>query len=103
MTTLRTHVNILLRRARALSHIDPARDWIMLVICSTVVLASIIVWNAWAFDTVANGGVIGTLATTTPPAFSRSSFDTVHAIFAHRADEETKYVTGVYRYTDPSQ
>lgn len=63
----------------------------------------IVVWNVWAFDTIANGGVIGTTATSTPPVFNHSSLDAIRAVFQMRAVEETKYVTGVYRYADPSQ
>lgn len=64
---------------------------------------SIIIWNVWAFDTVANGGVIGTSATSTPTVFNSSSIDAVRAVFAKRAAEEAKYETGVYRFNDPSQ
>ncbi len=95
--------NSFLRRLRNSVHRDPARDWLMLLAFSTVALAGIIVWNARAFDTVANGGVIGVSATGTPPVFSHSSLDTIHSIFTSRATEEAKYVTGTYRFVDPSQ
>lgn len=83
--------------------LDPARDWLTLLSLAGIILAGSIVWNAWAFDTVANGGVIGTSATITPPVFSTSSLDAIHAVFEHRASEEAKYVSGAYRYADPSQ
>ena len=92
-----------LKRLRAGVHQDPARDWLILITFSTIALAGIIVWNVWAFDTVAKGGVIGAPVTGTPPIFSRSSLDTIRTIFASRAEEEAKYVTGAYRYVDPSQ
>ena len=85
------------------AHRDPARDWLLLLAFSTIALAGIIVWNVRAFDTVANGGTIGKLTTTTAPLFSRSSLDTIHTIFTSRAAEEAKYMTGAYRYADPSQ
>lgn len=94
---------LFIKRLRSAAHPDPARDWFTLLTCSVVVLVGIIVWNAWAFDTIASGGTIGRVATTTPAVFSRSSLDTIHTIFANRAAEEAKYVTGVYRYADPSQ
>lgn len=82
---------------------DPVRDWLILLTFSTIVLVGIIVWNAWAFDTVAKGGVIGAHTTKAPPLFSRSSLDAIHTIFENRAIEESKYQAGVYRYADPSQ
>ena len=96
------HLTSFLSRIRASSHLDPERDWLVSLIVSAIALTGIVVWNAWAFDTVANGGVIGSPATSTAPIFSQSSLDTIHAIFDDRAIEEQKYVTGEYRYTDPS-
>jgi hypothetical protein len=82
---------------------NPVRDWLALVIVSTIALAGIIVWNVWAFGTVVQGGVIGSATTTSTPAFSRSSLDQINTIFANRAAEESKYVNGIYQYADPSQ
>ena len=83
--------------------LDPARDWIIMITFAVIVLIGTIVWDAWAFDTVARGGVIGTQATSSPVMFNRSAFDSIQAVFASRAAEEAKYVTGTYRMTDPSQ
>jgi len=85
------------------AHLDPARDWIVALILSVIALAGIIVWNAWAFDTIANGGVIGTPSTNVQPSFNQASLDAIHTIFDSRAAEEAKYVAGVYRFADPSQ
>ncbi|MEK7515732.1 MAG: hypothetical protein AAB555_02250 [Patescibacteria group bacterium] len=90
-------------RVRSSSHIDPVRDWLVMLTISILAFAGIVVWNMWAFDTVARGGVIGTSATSTPPAFDSSSIEAIHEIFEKRSTEEAKYVTGVYRYADPSQ
>lgn len=92
-----------LKRLRASIYRDPVRDWLVLITISTITLTGIIVWNAWAFDTVASGGVIGAPVTEAPPLFSRSSLDAVHTIFSSRAAEQTKYVTDTYHYADPSQ
>ena len=91
------------RRFRSGVRGDPVRDWLVLLTLSIFAFVCIVVWNVWAFDTVARGGSIGTTATTTPAVFNRSSIDTINAVFEKRAAEEAKYVTGVYRYTDPSQ
>ncbi len=92
-----------LKRMRSGVRFDPVRDWLIVLTLSIIVLAGVIVWNAWAFDTVARGDAIGNKATKPPPVFSRASLDAVHAIFENRATEELKYKTGVYRYVDPSQ
>lgn len=83
--------------------VNPDRDWLALVALSAIALACLVVWNAWAFDVVANGGVIGSAATSSPTVFSSSSLDEINTIFANRATEEEKYITGTYRYADPSQ
>ena len=85
------------------SHPDPERDWLVLCIVSMIVLASIVVWNAWAFDIATSGGVIGAPATSTSPIFSQASLDSVHNIFVNRAAEEAKYMSNVYHFADPSQ
>jgi hypothetical protein len=92
-----------LKRLRYGATIDPVRDWLTVLIFSTIVLTGIIVWNIWAFDTIASGGSIGAPAPKTSPLFNRASLDAIHAIFEKRAAEETKYQTGIYRYADPSQ
>lgn len=84
-------------------HRDPVRDWLTLLTLSAITFICIVVWNVWVFDTVTQGGTIGTATTTTPMTFNRSSIDSIHAVFEKRATEEAKYVTGVYRYGDPSQ
>jgi len=82
---------------------DPVRDWLVIITLSAIALAGIIIWNAWAFDTVAGGGIIGSAATSSLPVFNRSSIDSINTIFANRAAEEAKYETGIYRFADPSQ
>ena len=95
--------NVFLKRLRVGAPKDPMRDWIMALIFSAIVLAGVIVWNAWAFDTIARGGVIGSVEPSSLPAFKSSSLDAIHDIFSNRVAEEAKYETGVYRYADPSQ
>jgi hypothetical protein len=97
---------ILSRAAQFFSYgkrLHPERDWLLLITVSIVLSAGILVWNIWAFDTVVQGGTIGGTATSSPPVFSQSSLNTIHSVFAARAAENAKYVTGVYTFTDPSQ
>jgi len=91
------------RRFRKGIRPDPTRDWFVLLTLAVIAFTAIVVWNIWAFDTVASGGTIGAPATSTPRLFDRSTIDTVHAVFEKRAEEEAKYTTGVYRSADPSQ
>ncbi len=99
LDSFKTYVKRLLSSVR----LDPARDWLVLVTLSAIVLAGIIVWNVWTFDTVATGGVIGGQTTTSSPLFNQSSINSIRTIFENRADEEAKYQTGTYRFSDPSQ
>jgi len=101
--TISSLIGSLLKRLRYGAYLNPVRDWLILVIFSAIAFAGIVVWNVWAFDTVANGGVIGIAATSSPPLFNRSSLDTINTVFANRAAEEAKYETGIYSFADPSQ
>jgi len=96
-------VNGLLRHFRYGAYLNPVRDWLALVIFSAIAFAGIVVWHVWIFDTVANGGVIGSAATSTATLFSNSSLDAINTVFKNRAVEEEKYETGIYRFADPSQ
>ncbi|MCX6786260.1 MAG: hypothetical protein NTU85_00315 [Candidatus Kaiserbacteria bacterium] len=82
---------------------NPQRDWFILLTISVMVLVGSIVWNVWTFETVAQGGIIGSIATSSPPIFSRASLDTIHTVFENRANEKAKYETGSYHFADPSQ
>ena len=93
----------LLKRLHTGAHIDPMRDWLALLACATIALTGIVVWNIWAFDTIAQGGVIGSSTASTPAVLDSPSLNAVRAVFEERAAEEAKYRTGVYRYSDPSQ
>lgn len=96
-------ITAFLKRMFRTSYRDPARDWIVLITLSFIALAGIAVWGAWAFDTVARGGVIGTVAPVTIADFDGTSLGTIHTVFDSRAAEEAKYVSDVYHFTDPSQ
>jgi hypothetical protein len=83
------------------ANINPVRDWLAMLTLSAILLASIIVWNIWTFDKIAAGE--GSAASPVTAVFDRAPLDTLQKIFTIRAAEETKYVTGVYSYSDPSQ
>ncbi|MFZ1074975.1 MAG: hypothetical protein WAN50_01215 [Minisyncoccia bacterium] len=91
------------KRLRGGTQQDPARDWLILIGVSLVVFAGVIVWNVWAFTIVSQGGTIGSSPVPASSAFNRSSLESIQGVFSARATEEQKYVTGVYRYVDPSQ
>jgi hypothetical protein len=96
-------ISTIMKRLRAIAYPDPVRDWLLLVSVALLVLFGIIVWNALTFNTVANGGIIGTPATSTPALFSRPALDAVQQVFIDRAAEEAKYTNGTYSYANPSQ
>lgn len=98
-----TAISSFLKHLRYGKYINPLRDWLVMLIFSAIAIAGIIVWNVWAFDTVANGGIIGSSTTKTTPVFSRSSLDTIYEIFANRTIEKEKYKNGIYNFADPSQ
>lgn len=90
------------KRLRSSTSVDPVRDWLVILTLAIFALIGIIVWNVWAFDTVANGGTLGTPTTVPSILFNQSSLDTIRTIFDTRAAEEARYVNGTYRFTDPS-
>jgi hypothetical protein len=98
-----TFLSSFLKQLRVGTRQDPARDWILSLIFSAIVLAGIIVWNAWAFDTAYRGGIIGSSVTSFPQVLSNSSLGAIHIIFEKRAAEEAKYGAGTYRFVSPSQ
>lgn len=100
--TILNRFGSLWKRVRSGTSVDPVRDWLIVLTLGTLALISIITWNVWAFDTVANGGVIGTPAAAPQVLFNQSSLDAIRAIFDNRAAEEARYVNGTYRFTDPS-
>jgi len=83
--------------------LNPVRDWLAMLVVALFALIIIIIWNVWTFDTVANGGIIGAAATSTPPVFNESSLSVIRTVFSNRAEEEAQYETGTYRFADPSQ
>ena len=101
--TTQTFISSFVQRIRSSFRPDPTRDWLMLVSLALIALAGIIVWNAWAFDTVASGGTIGSVSSTQAPVFSQASLGAIRTVFSDRATEEAKYVSGAYYFADPSQ
>ena len=90
-------------RVRSGMRQDPVRDWLVILTIALLAFVSLVAWNVWAFDTVARGGVLGTTPSEAPRTLNKSALDSIHDIFAKRAIEKEKYVTGAYRYADPSQ
>ncbi len=84
-------------------HSNPVRDWGVILTFGAISFSIILVWNAWAFNTVVNGGVIGSSATSTTSDFNRKSLDSIRTILDNRATEDNKYKTDVYHFIDPSQ
>ncbi len=100
---MKNPITSFLNQLRAFALTDPTRDWIALLTLATIAIIGIVTWNAWVFDTVASGGTLGAAASSTPPSFTQASLDSVRTVFEARAAEEAKYVSGTYKFNDPSQ
>ncbi len=98
-----TSPRLFLARVRSEVRQDPVRDWLVILILAVLAFVSIVVWNIWAFDTVAHGGIIGPDTRGAQSGLDKSSINSIHDVFTKRAAEVSKYITGVYRYADPSQ
>ena len=101
-SSLNAHLRSFLFRFSYKLQPNPTRDWAVLLSFAGLILALIVVWNVWAFETVVNGGTLGSAATSTQPVFSQTSLDTIQNLLMSRAAEDTKYTNGDYRFTDPS-
>jgi len=82
---------------------DPVRTWLLLFALALIMFAGIVGWNVWAFNTVVNGGTIGALTIDAPEAPSQTLLEDIQKVLTHRAGEREKYVSGDYRFSDPSQ
>lgn len=86
-----------------IAHLDPVRDWFVLMTLSLLALSVILVWNVWAFDTLTNSEGVMATPGASAPVFKQSSLETTRSIFDNRDAQEAKYVSGEYTFTDPSQ
>lgn len=97
-------LNVYTKELRSYIRYNPSRDWFVLIVCSVIALIAIVGWNMALFQNVINGGTIGA-----PPISKKasntdvSSLEALQAVINARATEETKYTTGEYHFTDPSQ
>ncbi|MDB5237094.1 MAG: hypothetical protein JWL88_196 [Parcubacteria group bacterium] len=78
--------------------LDPARDWLMLILAASVLFAASIGWNLWLFIRVTNGDAIGNATAT--KALNPTSITSVNALFQQRADIETQYKNA--HFADPA-
>lgn len=92
-----------LKSVRYGGRLQPLRDWILILSVAAVLLLGSMAWNAWLFIEVANGEILGAASAPTPSVFDHTSVEDVQTLFAKRSDEYQKYLTGAYRFVDPSQ
>jgi hypothetical protein len=82
----------------------PKQDWFVILAIAAALLVISIAWNLWLFDAVKGGAVLRNApATPTTLSASEQTLGAVQQAFVARAQEETKYETGVYTFVDPSQ
>lgn len=92
-----------LKRLRSSTYVDPVRDWILLIAVSVVAFIGIVLWNVWVFNSIQQSATETRPAGTSPTSnTSRSTLDTLNAVFTSRGAEQQKYISGEYHYTDPS-
>lgn len=82
-------------------HLNPQRDWLLLLLVALVAILASVAWNVWFFffaldaqTAVPNAPAAQTLDT--------SSINKARALFDTRAAEEARY-RGEYRFNDPSK
>lgn len=82
-------------------HLNPARDWLLLLAISALALIASIGWNAWFFfATLAGEPAVGSVETEQKP--ETSSVEKAQVLFELRATEAERY-RSEYRFNDPSK
>lgn len=79
------------------------RDWLVALSIAGVMLLVSAFWNYWTFSRVESGETLGQAATATPSGFDKSSLDLIRQVITSRAGEEARYLSGEYRFIDPSR
>jgi len=92
-----------LRRFSYGKQIKPERDWSVLIVVSSLLLAASVGGNLWLFEHVAGGGSLGDTPQESAPVFSQEALETINKIFSERASEQMKYRNGTYHFIDPSK
>lgn len=83
--------------------IEPARDWYVLLSLFFMFFAASAVWNAWLFNRVQQGGMLSGQPAQMKSAIPGVSLEEMEYLFQKRADEEERYASGAYVFTDPSR
>jgi hypothetical protein len=81
--------------------LNPARDWLVLLIISGVLLIASAVVNIFIFVGVRNGPGEATL-TSGAPTIDANTVSSIEAVFKKRASEQGNY-EHVYEFVDPSK
>jgi hypothetical protein len=92
----------LVTRSNEESYFDPVRNWLILLVFVTIAFIGILGWNIAAFNRVAGGEMLGATVEMRVAPRETFSLEEIESIFTARAEEEKKYRTGVYTFTDPS-
>lgn len=82
-------------------HLNPVRDWLVVLVLAFVLLAGSIAWNTWFFF-VALTDESTTVPSAREDTLDTSSIEKARALFDVRAAEEGKYRTE-YHFNDPSK
>jgi hypothetical protein len=93
-------IRALLKRFSYGSRLRPARDWFLVLLCATLLIAVSVGWNLWLLQKVEQGGVIGEVGRQRPGLDERS-IEPVRAVFKSREEERRRF-RQEYRFVDPS-
>jgi hypothetical protein len=85
------------------SRVNPERDWTTLLSVTLLALLGVVALGVSSFDTVSSEPLSAPAPSSTNASFNASSLDAIRAVFAARAAEEDKYVSGAYTFSDPSK
>ncbi|HQU08269.1 MAG: hypothetical protein B7X04_03750 [Parcubacteria group bacterium 21-54-25] len=91
------------RRLAYGTQLKPARDWFVVVGVVLTLLALNIVWNVINFQNIITEKTPPLATQTVVSTINQTAIEEVQQVFSTRASEQTKYESGAYTFTDPSQ
>ncbi|MGH7175171.1 MAG: hypothetical protein ACREGR_02330 [Minisyncoccia bacterium] len=84
-------------------HIDPERDWLILLVTVLLLLAASAIGNALLYRAAVVGAPIVGAGPASASGVSQDALDKAEAALSDRATEEQKYESGTETFIDPSQ
>lgn len=86
---------------QGLPRLAPARDWMLILFVSALVLCASVVWNTWFFFTMVNQDAVQA-PVQTEGLVDTSVLERARELIQERSEEALKYKTE-YQFVDPSR